>query len=64
MKKIKSFLLLLDFINGVSNSIFPASFLLNSFFTNPLLSMIALIPLLADLNKKVPFSIALNTDLE
>ena len=61
--KIKSFLIFLEFINGISNSIFPASFLFNCFITTPLLSIIALIPLFADLNKKVPFSIALNIDL-
>ena len=61
-KKIKSFLLFLDFINGTSNSIFPASFLFNCFIVVPLLSIIALIPLLADLKKKVPLSIALNID--
>ena len=34
----------------------------NCFIVVPLLSIIALIPLLADLKKKVPCSIALNTD--
>ena len=63
IKKIKSFLFFLDFINGTSNSIFPASFLFNFFKITPLLSIIALIPLLADLRKKVPLSMALNIDL-
>ena len=61
-KKIKSILLFLDFINGTSNSIFPASFAFNIFKALPLLSIMELIPLLADLRKKVPFSIDLKID--
>ena len=61
--KIKSFLFFLEFINGTSNSIFPASFLFNFFITMPLLFTMALMPLFADLSKKVQFSIALNIDL-
>ena len=64
IKKIKSFLILFDFINGTSNSIFPASFRFNCLIILPLLSIIALIPLLADLKKKVLFSTALKIDLE
>ena len=59
IKKIKSFLMFLDFINGTSISIFPASFLSSCFNETPLLSKITLIPLLADLRRNVPFSIAL-----
>ena len=61
--KIKSFLFFFDFINGISYSMFPASFLLSCFIILPLLSIIELVPLFADLKKKVPFSIALNIDL-
>ena len=51
-----------DFIKGTSNSIFPASFRFNLLTILPLLSIIALVPLLADLSKKVLFSIALKID--
>ena len=61
--KIKSFLLFLDFINGTASSILPASFLFNCFNITPLLSIIALIPLLADLSKKVPLSTDLKLSL-
>ena len=57
IKKIKSFLILLFFIKGTLNSIFPASFLFNLLIILPLLSIIALIPLFVDLNKKLLFSI-------
>ena len=63
VKKIKSFLLFLDFINGISYSILAASFLLIFLIEIPLLSIIELIPLFAYLIKKVPFSIALKIDL-
>ena len=63
IKKIKSFLLVLDFINGTSNSMFPASFRPSCFTILPLLSIMALIPLFADLRKKTPFSMALIIDL-
>ena len=62
-KKIKSFLLLSDFINGTAYSIFPASLRSSCFKGSPLLSIMALIPWLADLQNNVPFSIALNIDL-
>ena len=62
-KNIKSFLFLFDFINGISSSIFPASFRSSCLIIFPLLSIMALIPLLADLIKKVLLSIALKIDL-
>ena len=63
IKNIKSFLFLFDFINGISNSIFPISLRSICLTILPLLSIIALIPLLADLTKNVLFSIALKIDL-
>ena len=60
---IKSFLLFLDFINGISNSMFPASFLFNCLTIMPELFIMALAPLFADLKKNVPLSIALYIDL-
>ena len=59
LKNIKSFLFLYDFINGISSSMFPASFRSSRLIIFPLLSIMALIPLLADLNINELCSIAL-----
>ena len=55
--KIKSFLILFDLIKGTLNSIFPASYRFNCLITSHTISIIALMPLFADLKKKVSFSI-------
>ena len=59
-KNIKSFLFLFFlFISGTSSSILPDSFGFKFFNYLPFIVIIALIPLLADLAKKVFRSIAL-----